>query len=412
MLKSIHLLIFVKVGICTDCKSSQNFLALFYQYGVGAYISIFIIMAMLSCLYDPLCCFCPHKHQHKCTNIISSILQTANILTDYFFILEMMMITKYTLMSYVGVAFFSSSELCSLFTLYHAKQWFENNNHVKQWFSKHTKCLVFLTILGNAFSAVSLLNSGMCKKELFDMKLTKGQFYEFTHRRNIIILLLENIPLLILQLIYAFDSNKFAIDNANYICLFSILFSIMSMLSMVVSCCSKNKDKTKKLIAQNPVNVSCICGAKMNQGTIQNGTEKCRNINCKNIMSATNDNTSCYCCPTNSQHPRGFFYCNNCAMTVSQTGRVSVRNTQPMSTRINVSINIQQPPPILFPRAIQIIKLTSDTFSTTPNASNSNIQIPTMHSDDNLLEGDVKNTSDLLYEIPMNDSEPSAPPID
>eukprot|EP01084_Bolivina_argentea_P176261 305047_1 len=83
-----------------------------------------------------------------------------------------------------------------------------------------------------------------------------------------------------------------------------------------------------------------------------------------------------------------------------------------MSTRINVSINIQQPPPILFPRAIQIIKLTSDTFSTTPNASNSNIQIPTMHSDDNLLEGDVKNTSDLLYEIPMNDSEPSAPPID
>eukprot|EP01084_Bolivina_argentea_P176260 305046_1 len=320
MLKSIHLLIFVKVGICTDCKSSQNFLALFYQYGVGAYISIFIIMAMLSCLYDPFWCF--YKDQHKCTNIISSILQTANILTDYFFILEMMMIKKYTIMSYVAVAFFGLTELSSLFTLYHTKQSFENNNHIKQWFSnyKHIIFLVFLTILGNAFSAVSLLNSGMCKKELFDMKLTKGQFYEFTHRRNIIILLLENIPLLILQLIYAFDSNKFAIDNANYICLFSILFSIMSILSIIISCYSKNKHKTKKLIQQIPVNITCICGAKMNQVTIQYAPKKCSNIDCKNIMSQTNDNVSCYSCPSNSpQHPRGFFYCNNCAMTISQT---------------------------------------------------------------------------------------------
>eukprot|EP01084_Bolivina_argentea_P269161 457382_1 len=73
---------------------------------------------------------------------------------------------------------------------------------------------------------------------------------------------------------------------------------------------------------EEKIQVPCICGGMMQQGVIQQGTPQCANINCIN-KQANNGDGSCWYCPSgasNSAHPQGLFYCNQCAIAVSQSG--------------------------------------------------------------------------------------------
>eukprot|EP01084_Bolivina_argentea_P285939 490439_1 len=91
------------------------------------------------------------------------------------------------------------------------------------------------------------------------------------------------------------------------------------------------------------INVACICGSMMIKGVIQQGEPKCANINCVS-QSAKGTDESCYYCPAGAgsagQHPLGFFYCNTCAITVSQNGAVQQQTqTQSIEMTANNSKN-------------------------------------------------------------------------
>eukprot|EP01084_Bolivina_argentea_P265504 450067_1 len=78
-----------------------------------------------------------------------------------------------------------------------------NTAAIKVWFEQYTFLLYITSIIvGSSFSATSLFNSNLYALPIFDMGLSKSALSHFKTKRVYSIVLCENVPQLVLQLIY------------------------------------------------------------------------------------------------------------------------------------------------------------------------------------------------------------------
>ena len=114
------------------------------------------------------------------------------------------------------------------------------NNEIKEWisdvYSKHTiqswmrsyvKLLYLITILsGCAFTAVDICNSNLFHLRMFNMGLNQRQRALFHNQRILSTVLCENIPQVILQLIYLI----LIVESFSVITVVAMIFSIISIV--------------------------------------------------------------------------------------------------------------------------------------------------------------------------------------
>ena len=115
-------------------------------------------------------------------------------------------------------------------------QWRKNRDTrdiVSPWIIDNGATLYLLTLLtGSAFGAVELCDSHLFQLEVFSLDLPKRHKQVFKNQRIFSIVLLENIPQFILQLIYLtiFTTNISANNSEAYITIIAMFFSVMSII--------------------------------------------------------------------------------------------------------------------------------------------------------------------------------------
>lgn len=113
----------------------------------------------------------------------------------------------------------------------------ENGYVVMEWIDANSKLLYMLTIIsGSGFASVRLLNSGLFRRKQFDMGLKKTQMRQFQNKRIWSVVLLENVPQIILQTIFAF---KF--EGLTSITMMALIFSIFSIILSVLVYSTRTK---------------------------------------------------------------------------------------------------------------------------------------------------------------------------
>ena len=114
------------------------------------------------------------------------------------------------------------------------------HNEIKEWvrdvYSKHTvqswmryyvKLLYIITILcGSAFAAVDICNSNLFHLRMFNMGLNQRQLAIFHNQRILSTVLCENIPQLILQLIYLI----LIVKSFSLVAIIAMIFSTISIV--------------------------------------------------------------------------------------------------------------------------------------------------------------------------------------
>eukprot|EP01083_Nonionella_stella_P039106 106358_1 len=151
---------------------------------------------------------------------------TLDMMSDCFFAVEVS-ILEIRILFYASVLFIALPALVALFQLYfHTKKhWLEGR--VTPWIEKYMMLLLLFSIMtGNAFAAVSLVNSGLYNMEVFYMGLTKNQLQTFNIEKMYSIVFLENLPQLCVQSYYIWISE----NVNNPIAISSIIFSMVSII--------------------------------------------------------------------------------------------------------------------------------------------------------------------------------------
>ena len=102
---------------------------------------------------------------------------------------------------------------------------------VQAWIRFYLRLLYMLTIvLGSAFAAVDVCNSNIFHLQMFNMGLNQRQQATFKNQRILSTVLLENIPQLIIQIIYTILCSK---SNISSITLIAMIFSVVSIVSSI-----------------------------------------------------------------------------------------------------------------------------------------------------------------------------------
>ena len=108
---------------------------------------------------------------------------------------------------------------------------------VQAWIRSYIRRLYMIAILfGSSFAAVDICNSNIFHLRMFNMGLNKRQQALFKNQRILSIVLFENIPQLILQIIYLMLTKPGDINsNEILITLFAMCFSTISIISSIFS---------------------------------------------------------------------------------------------------------------------------------------------------------------------------------
>ena len=102
----------------------------------------------------------------------------------------------------------------------------DNGTSIESWLSDNLRSLYFLIALngGSTFSTIIICNSNYMGLKLFDMSLTKRQQRVFRNKRVFSVVILENLPQLILQMIFSLNYGGWS-----EITIFATFFSIISI---------------------------------------------------------------------------------------------------------------------------------------------------------------------------------------
>ena len=139
---------------------------------------------------------------------------------------------KWVLLSF-GVTFIVLSLIGNLIQLRNEIQvWISDvySKHILQaWIRSNLRFLYLVAIMfGSAFAAIDICNSNIFHLSRFNMGLNKRQRAIFKIQRILSTVLLENIPQLILQIIYLILSAESQLSS---ITLIAMIFSIISVIS-------------------------------------------------------------------------------------------------------------------------------------------------------------------------------------
>ena len=105
----------------------------------------------------------------------------------------------------------------------------ETRRTVQAWIQLHLRSLYLLSIaLGSCFTAVELSNSNLFRLSVFNMGLNRRQKAIFKNQRVFSTVLVENVPQLLLQIIYSIVSK-----SVTYVTIIAALFSLVSIILSV-----------------------------------------------------------------------------------------------------------------------------------------------------------------------------------
>ena len=109
---------------------------------------------------------------------------------------------------------------------------------VQSWMQSHLRHLYMLAILfGSSFAAVDVCNSNLFHLSLFNMGLNKRQKAIFKNQRILSIVFCENIPQVVLQVVYLIFTGD---SNISAITILAMIFSVLSIILSVFSCISSS----------------------------------------------------------------------------------------------------------------------------------------------------------------------------
>ena len=118
------------------------------------------------------------------------------------------------------------------------RSWRKNphiKNIIEPWAQAYMRLLIFLSVLsGSAFTAVELCNSGILSINAFQMGLPRRERAIFKNKKFFSVVLFENIPQFIIQIVYVMTFGSFTGITG-----FAMVFSLLSMIVTVVEYCTK-----------------------------------------------------------------------------------------------------------------------------------------------------------------------------
>ena len=104
-------------------------------------------------------------------------------------------------------------------------------NIIKIYILQYSKMLYFFSIItGSAFTGINICNSNIFGLKCFDMRLPKHEQIYFNQQRIYSMILLENIPQIIIQIIFTISISK-----PDFITIMSFIFSFISIISSIFS---------------------------------------------------------------------------------------------------------------------------------------------------------------------------------
>ena len=172
---------------------------------------------------------------------------TIDFLSDVFFSMKLYLVMGDQNFDLIHVILFSFSILfvilplfANIFTLHsQLSKWMIDpilkHTDTRQWILSHTKLIyLFVFISGSAFSVIALFNTYLFQLSLFSMGLSRYHQRKFANKRLFYVVLIENFPQLLIQIVSLILSIKNNDDYSLYlITLFSMLFTFISILLSV-----------------------------------------------------------------------------------------------------------------------------------------------------------------------------------
>ena len=111
------------------------------------------------------------------------------------------------------------------------KMWLNDSNMrqiIEPWLRVYVRFLYFLSIVfGGSFSAIDLCNSNLFQFQIFYMNLSREYKQIFKNKRVLSIVIFENIPQFVIQILYSFIYNNISI---NIITIIAMIFSFLSII--------------------------------------------------------------------------------------------------------------------------------------------------------------------------------------
>ena len=117
--------------------------------------------------------------------------------------------------------------------------------HLKEYVNRYETLLIFLTVVVGFYPCVILLNSKLFYLSMFNFELTKNEKNHLRSLQFVNIVIFENIPQLLIQLIYI---TSVALNETSIIVFISMIFTILSLVFSIMReisvCCQFKSEKS------------------------------------------------------------------------------------------------------------------------------------------------------------------------
>jgi len=174
--------------------------------------------------------------------IFAATIQILDMLSDSFLAFDIQIQDEidphgdYDDMLYICIICIVVPALLSLFQVYYfSKRIWGKNDKAREWLIKYSKFLYIASVLtGSSFSAVEIMNSSIFGLSWFEMGLSHKQVVAFKTQRIYSVILLENVPQLVLQIVYMLQLEGSMHEIAICGSIFSAVSIIVTILSMTM----------------------------------------------------------------------------------------------------------------------------------------------------------------------------------
>ena len=165
--------------------------------------------------------------------LIKYILNMTDFMSDICFT-YVLLLQNYSKLFLVSVSIlvitFLMSMINAVYWLRRWRNWTEDNpDRLREYVKKHEMIVGALSLLANFYSAIDCVRSKFMYQEIFYIPLKENEYNQnkaFNLLRFCNIIVLENIPELIIQIIYISDVNNHQINTIAFIALISSIMSV------------------------------------------------------------------------------------------------------------------------------------------------------------------------------------------
>lgn len=119
-----------------------------------------------------------------------------------------------------------------------------DSKRLYNYLNKYEVLIYLLTIVSGFYNSIDLLRSKIFYLSIFLFQMKNEEFNQLKKYRFVNIILLENLPQLVIQIIYLINVNNNDIGQASQIVFISMVFSVLSILFALIKEISRIMDKS------------------------------------------------------------------------------------------------------------------------------------------------------------------------